>query len=39
MSRVLKIAGLGLGLGLYLWVAAVGSLNRVRAAKRARRRA
>jgi hypothetical protein len=37
MGRLLKITALCLGFGLYVWVAAVGSLGRVRAAKRARR--
>jgi hypothetical protein len=37
MGRILKIVGLAIPVVLYVWVAAVGSLGRVRAAKRARR--
>jgi hypothetical protein len=37
MGRLVKITVATLAFALYVWVAAVGSLGRVRAAKRARR--
>jgi hypothetical protein len=37
MGRILNIAGVALVGLFYVWVAAVGNLGRVRAAKRARR--
>jgi hypothetical protein len=37
MRRWVKIAATALGGLVYVWIAAVGSLGRVRAAKRARR--
>ena len=37
MGRILKMAGIAFAALFYVWVAAVGSLGRVRAAKRARR--
>jgi hypothetical protein len=37
MGRLVKIAAAGLGFLVYVWITAVGTLGRVRAAKRARR--
>jgi hypothetical protein len=37
VGRIVKITAITLGFALYVWVAAVGTLGRVRAAKRARR--
>jgi hypothetical protein len=37
MRRLVKITAVTLSFALYVWVAAVGSRGRVRAAKRARR--
>ena len=39
MGRILKASPLGLGLVLYLWVAGVRNVDRVKARKRARRAA
>jgi hypothetical protein len=37
MGRWVKITAAGFGFLLYVWIAAIGSLGHVRAAKRARR--